>query len=148
MVRCRECGREVSPNAQACPGCGAPAPSVTEKEAEAQVTVASRLGGRPLFQLAYGRNPITGKARVARAVVAVGQYAVGDLVLAQFGFGRFLAVGQFVVSYGVGIGQFAAAPLCVGMFGVGVWTLALLGVGYWLIGLVGYGIEGGVLLPE
>lgn len=38
MIRCPECGKEISDKAKVCPNCGAPAPSAVEKKENAKET--------------------------------------------------------------------------------------------------------------
>ncbi len=114
-----------------------------------EFTSHRRLFGVPLLHFARGRNPETGRAAVARGIVAVGGRAVGIVALGQFaagiislgqfslgvllGLGQFTAgvaaVGQFAVSALVGLGQFAAGSVAVGQFGFGRYVLAQLGYG-------------------
>lgn len=74
-----------------------------------------------------------------RGVVAIGQFAVGAVTIAQFGvgllfgFGQFVgglvAVGQFAGGALFGLGQFGSGETAVGQFAVGVWVLAQAGLG-------------------
>jgi hypothetical protein len=72
--------------------------------------------------------------RVARGIVAVGQFAIGFVTLAQFGAALLFGVGQFVVGPAVvaqfalglvfGVGQFSTGLVAVGQFAIGWYVLA------------------------
>ena len=139
MTECRECHRAVSTQASACPHCGAPQPADsgwggTGYEWKSEATFV----GVPWVHVAWGRDA-NGRRRVAKGVVAVGQFAVGAVTIAQFGigvvfgFGQFVAgltaVGQFAGGALFGLGQFASGEMAVGQFAAGVWVLAQFGLG-------------------
>jgi hypothetical protein len=78
---CRECQREVSEQALACPGCGAPFPARAAwdgygLEYKSKATVA----GLPLVHVSFkyraNRTPV-----LAKGVIAIGRFAVGGIVL-------------------------------------------------------------------
>ena len=139
MTECRECHRAVSTQASACPHCGAPQPADsgwggTGYEWKSEATFV----GVPWVHVARGRDA-NGRRRVAKGVVAVGQFAVVAVTIAQFGigvvfgFGQFVAgltaVGQFAGGALFGLGQFASGEMAVGQFAAGVWVLAQFGLG-------------------
>ncbi len=148
---CPECGRDVSEHAQACPNCGYPF-----KEGPEPNTIATHGGrivrawgfewrtkaevfGWPLVHVAIGRDPQTLKLRVARGIVAIGQFGVGLVTIAQFGVGLLFAFGQVVggniavgqIAIGVlfGLGQFAIGLTAIGQFALGRHVLAQIGFG-------------------
>ncbi|HPD45620.1 MAG TPA: hypothetical protein P5279_04950 [Anaerohalosphaeraceae bacterium] len=108
--------------------------------------------GMPLVHYTYGRNPETGRRRVARGIIAVGRLAfgliaighasvgliaVGQLALGvAFGLGQLgtgaVAVGQFAIAAGFGLGQFAAGYVAVGQFALGKYGLGQFGLGKYL----------------
>jgi hypothetical protein len=113
---CRECGRETSDRAFACPQCGAPFPTRASWdgwgfEYKSRTTVA----GWPLVHISFkfraNRTPV-----VARGVVAIGQFATGIFCLSQFGIG-VVSVSQFTVA-AFAIAQFAAAYALIAQIGV------------------------------
>jgi hypothetical protein len=139
---CRDCSREVSSAAPVCPHCGARFPadaawSGTGIDWRSQRTWL----GYPLIHVAFGHDA-RGRRRVARGIVAVGQYAVGLVTVAQFGvgvafgFGQFVcgatALGQFAIAALFGVGQFATGYVAVGQVAAGWYVLAQLGVGEFL----------------
>ncbi|GMH38471.1 hypothetical protein BSKO_06355 [Bryopsis sp. KO-2023] len=77
--------------------------------------------GWPLLHFAVGRDE-TGCMRVAKGVIAVGQFAIGLGVLSQFGIGVF------------GISQFLIA-----LFGIGQFILCLMGLGQFIAGILVFG---------
>jgi len=95
--------------------------------------------GWPLVSIAFGRNKQTGKLLVAKGILAIGQFAIGLITIAQFGvgllfaFGQFtagwLAIGQFAVGVYFGLGQFATGATAIGQFAIGEYVLAQLGYG-------------------
>lgn len=98
-----------------------------------------KLWGLPLITIASGRDPRTGRRRVARGVVAVGQQAIGLFALGQLAVG-IVAVGQlaigalgFVGQGGFGVvggGQLAVTTF----FGVGQLVIGQLAIGQLAIG--------------
>jgi hypothetical protein len=110
LTQCRECRREVSTEAPVCPHCGIldPANPISRGTGYEWRSRAS-IGGWPLVHVAFGHDP-RGRLRVARGVVAVGQFAVGAVVVAQFGVAYLLGLGQFIVGLNV-VAQFGLAPL-------------------------------------
>ncbi|MCZ7583000.1 MAG: hypothetical protein M5R36_06515 [Deltaproteobacteria bacterium] len=88
--------------------------------------------GWPVVHVAIGRK--NGRRRVAKGIVAVGQFAFGFFTVAQFGvgiifgFGQFLvgltAVAQFAGGVLFGVGQIATGYIAIGQFAVGYYALA------------------------
>lgn len=137
ITRCRECERDVSTEALACPHCGAPRPTTSRRSGFEWRSEATAFG-LPWVHVAWGRDA-HGRRRVAKGIVAIGQYAVGVVTVAQFGvgvlfgFGQFVAgvtvVGQFAAGLFVGLGQFTTGEVAVGQIAYGVWVLAQIGFG-------------------
>jgi hypothetical protein len=116
MTPCRECKREISEQALACPGCGAPYPARARWDGfgfEWRSKLA--IGSLPLVHVSFkyrpNRTPV-----VARGVVAIGQFAVGVVTLSQFGIG-LVSVSQFTVA-GFALAQFAVAWSLVAQMGL------------------------------
>lgn len=147
LTPCRDCGARVSVQAEDCPACGAPAPAFKE-QASAQLPAAGASGyeyksdtqilGMPLVHVAYGRDA-RGQIRRARGFFALGQFASGYFVVAQFGAARIFGLGQFIAAP-IAIAQFAFGLLAIGQFGIGL----LLGIGMIATGLKAIG---GLTLP-
>jgi hypothetical protein len=134
---CRECGREVSTDAAGCPSCGAPWPARERWTGTGfEWKSKRRLFGIPLIHVAFGRDG-QGKIRVAKGFIAVGQFAIGLVTVAQFGigilfgFGQFMlgltVVAQFAAALLVGIGQLASGVVTVGQVVVGIYGLCQTG---------------------
>jgi len=139
LTACRACRKEVSVEAMTCPHCGAPFPGrQTWRGWGYEWKSKQSVCGWPLVHVAFGRDE-KGKLRVAKGVVAVGQFAVGAITVAQFGVGAVFALGQFVaapVAIGqvglgllLGLGQLATGYVAVGQLALGVWVRAMAGFG-------------------
>jgi len=116
MKPCRECRREVSEQAWACPGCGAPYPARAAWDGWGfEYRSALAIGGLPLVHVAFKFGP-NRRPVVARGVVAIGQFAVGLVTISQFGIG-LVSVSQFTVA-GFALAQFALAWSLVAQMGI------------------------------
>jgi hypothetical protein len=135
LTACRSCRKEVSVEANACPHCGAPWPARQGWRGYGYEWKSKQtLFGLPLVHVAFGRNA-NGKLRVAKGIVAVGQFAIGAVTVAQFGVGAVLGIGQFVIAP-LALGQFAFGLLAAGQFGIGI----LAGAGMFATGIVAKGM--------
>jgi len=108
LIPCRECKKQISENAKSCPECGAPLPakkewSCTGYEWKSETTIY----GYPFIHIAFGQNE-KGKYRVAKGVIAIGQFAIGVITIAQFGIGFLFGFGQFIFGL-TAVAQFAGA---------------------------------------
>ena len=139
---CPDCGKEVSSRAPFCPHCGAPrqqAPAFSRMmkpdwgfEWRSQIEIA----GWPLIHIAFGRKD--GKLRVAKGIIAIGQFAFGVFTLAQFGIGLVFGFGQFILSpiaiaqiavaLIFGLGQFATGYVAIGQFALGYYAIGQLAI--------------------
>ena len=120
MKPCRDCGREISEQAMACPQCGAPFPAREKWDGWGfEYKTKANLFGLPLLHVSFkyrpNRMPVP-----ARGVFAVGQFACGVFVLSQFGIG-VVSVSQFTVA-GFALAQIAAAYSLIAQIGVYVRT--------------------------
>lgn len=139
LIRCLECNAEVSDRAWACPKCGYPLRGgnlpllfrmgLWGYEWKSEAT----LFGWPLVHVAFGWDLETGRLRVARGIIAIGQFAFGLVTVAQFGVGLLFGLGQFmlgsvvVAQFAVGflfaLGQFAFGTYAAGQFAAGRYPL-------------------------
>ncbi len=137
LTPCRECAKEISTEAQFCPHCGAPYPARKRWTGTGfEWTSRTTLYGYPLVHIAFGRDAQR-KFRVAKGIVAIGQFGLGVITIAQFGigllfgFGQFMlaptAVAQFAIGLLFGLGQFATGYVAIGQFALGVYALAQMG---------------------
>ena len=126
LNECRECGGQVSDQAVTCPHCGAPYPARAGwKGWGVDKEFGPHIFGYPLVHISFGRDA-RGRLRVAKGVIAIGQFAVGGITIAQFGIGL---VG--------GIGQMMAAPLALGQLALGYIVVGQIVVGYMGLAQVG-----------
>jgi hypothetical protein len=135
LAACRSCRREVSTEAQVCPHCGAPFPAHQAWQGWGYEWKSEKqMFGMPLVHIAFGRDE-KGKMRVAKGVVAIGQFGYGGIVIAQFGAAAVLGIGQFVVAP-LALGQFALGLIAAGQFGIGL----LFGAGMIATGAIARGM--------
>jgi len=93
--------------------------------------------GWPLIHVAVGRDA-RGKLRVAKGVIAVGQFAVGLITVAQFGVGLLFGLGQFIFGL-TAVAQFAGAPAFgVGQFAAGYTAIGQVVLAYYGLAQTGH----------
>lgn len=137
LAKCRECNQHVSTEALACPRCGAPHPVRREwKGSGYEWKSEMEVWGYPLIHVAFGRDE-NRRRRVAKGVIAIGQFGIGLITFAQvgvgilFGFGQVLfgltAVAQVAITALFGVGQLATGYVAIGQLALGVYALAQLG---------------------
>lgn len=142
LTGCPECHASISDTALSCPRCGYPVkstPAVGKPGWGFEWKTEATIFGLPLIHVAIGRDTKTGRLRVARGIIAVGQFAVGLITIAQFGIGLLFGLGQVTVgilaagqaALGIyfGIGQFATGMTAVGQLALGRYVLAQVGFG-------------------
>jgi len=116
MTPCRECRREISEQAAACPQCGAPYPARAKWDGWGyEYRSDSTIAGVPLVHISFKYRPNRAPV-VARGVIAVGQFACGGVCISQFGVG-IVCISQFAIA-GFALAQFAAAYSLIAQFGV------------------------------
>lgn len=146
LVACRECQHEVSQMVRKCPHCKAPNPTRADWQGTGREWKSSTtFWGYPLIHLAYGRNA-QGKLRVAKGVIAIGQFAIGLITIAQFGIGFVFGFGQFILGLSafaqaaitpiLGIGQLATGYIALGQIALGYYAL-----GYYALGAYSWGVN-------
>ncbi len=146
LVACRECQHEVSQTARRCPQCRAPLPGRPNWQGTGYDWQSSTtIWGYPLIHIAYGRNP-QGRLRVAKGVIAIGQFAIGLITIAQFGVGFIFGFGQFVLALSaiaqvaitptIGIGQFATGYVALGQIVMGYYAM-----GYYVFAVHSWGVN-------
>ncbi len=115
MEKCRDCGHDVSDQAMACPGCGAPFPARAKWDGWGyEYKSGMTFLGIPLIHISFKYRP-NHVPVPARGIIAIGQFAVGFFTLSQFGIG-IVSVSQFTVAV-VAVAQFAAAYSLVAQMG-------------------------------
>jgi len=137
LITCRECKAQVSEEAPKCPQCGVPWPALPAWTGTGMDWQSpQQFFGYPLVHVAFGRDS-RGKRRVAKGVIAIGQFGFGLVAIAQFGvgllfgFGQFIAAPLVVAQFAVGIlfalGQFAAGYAAIGQFVLAYYGIAQIG---------------------
>jgi hypothetical protein len=75
--------------------------------------------GWPLVHVAYGMNPETGLPRLAKGILAIGNFAVGLVAIGGFAAGGLtisgIGVGLFIFS-GIALGGVAVGGIAVGLY--------------------------------
>lgn len=145
LINCPECKATVSDKAAACPHCGNPMnqdmavpPPYYRRAWGFEWKSKAMVGTWPLIHVAIGRDA-TGRLRVAKGIIAVGQFGIGLITIAQFGigllfgFGQFVAgftaIGQIAIALYFGLGQIATGETAIGQIAVGSYVLAQAGFG-------------------
>ena len=133
LVNCPECDKQISDKALMCPNCGYSAgKGLFAYEYRSQ----RELFGLPLVHIVYGLgiNPLTGRFRVARGIIAIGNIAIGGVAVGGLSLG-ILSLG------GLALGLVAFGGLAVGLLlAMGGMAIGLVAIGG---GAIGYYALGG-----
>lgn len=137
LIQCPECGNQISDRAVMCPKCGLPiAGGWSGYEYRSQ----ARLFGLPLVHIASGINPSTGRPRIAKGIIAIGNVAVGGFAIGGLSFG-VVSIG------GLALGLAALGGLAIGLFlalgGMAIGLVAIGGgaIGYYALGGGAWGVH-------
>jgi hypothetical protein len=93
-----------------------------------------RILGLPLLHYTSGRDPRTGRRKIALGIVAMGRIAVGFFPVGQLAIG-LCPIGQLSLGLILGIGQLATGLCAVGQFALGI----IFGVGQLATGFIAIG---------
>jgi hypothetical protein len=116
MKPCRECKREISEQAMACPQCGAPFPAKDKWDGWGfEYKSKTTLYGLPLLHISFKYKP-TRRPVPAKGIIAIGQFAFGIFTLSQFGIG-VVSISQFSIA-GFALAQFAVAYALIAQMGI------------------------------
>lgn len=116
MKPCRDCRRQVSEQALACPQCGAPYPARAHWDGWGyEYKSAATLFGLPLLHVSLKYRP-NYRPVPAKGIIAIGQFACGLLTISQFGLG-LVSLGQFAIA-GFALAQFGFAISLVAQIGL------------------------------
>jgi len=127
LIACPECRGQVSDRAAACPHCGYPLRPWRPFWGY-EYKSARTVRGWPLLHVALGVDPETGRPRIARGVVALGNVAVGGLACGGIALGAvsfggvslgLVSLGGFAVGLLLAVGGFAAGTVAIGGAAVG-----------------------------
>ena len=116
MKPCRECAREISEQAFACPHCGAPYPARQTWDGFGfEYKSKSEFFGWPLLHVSFKYRP-NRMPVVAKGVIAIGQFGCGVINISQFGIG-VISVAQFTIG-GFALAQFGIAYSLIAQIGI------------------------------
>jgi hypothetical protein len=136
---CPECGNPISDKAMMCPKCGYSA--ITSRLFYGEYKSKTQLFGLPLVHIIYGPaiDPVTGKFRVAKGIIAIGGIAVGILALGGAAFG-FIAVGGLAAGLLAALGGAAIGTgISIGGFAMGLVAFGGCAIGYYAFGGMVFG---------
>jgi hypothetical protein len=147
LIRCPDCGREISEQAGACPGCGRPVqergPTMAARLEAArelyfyEYRSQTTLFGLPLIHVFIGPVWLVG-FKPARGIIAVGNIAIGFAAFGgiAIGLAAFGGLSIGLVCFG---GMALALGLGAGGIATGYWALGGLAIGVYAIGGLGIG---------
>jgi len=116
MKPCRECDREISEQAVACPHCGAPFPAKDKWDGWGfEYKSEATLLGLPWVHISFKYRP-SRRPVPAKGVIAIGQFAIGIVTLSQFGIG-VVSISQFTIAV-YALAQFALAYRLIAQIGI------------------------------
>ena len=131
MVRCSECGEMISDRAVACPKCGAPGRGAPTMWMGYEMRFPAG-DGVPLLHIATGIDPATGRKRIAKGIIAIGDIAVGVIALGGVAVGvlsfgglslGLIALGGLSLGAGLALGGFAIGTVAVGGAAIGYYAM-------------------------
>ncbi|MGQ9464414.1 MAG: hypothetical protein ACUVQ4_01735, partial [bacterium] len=142
ITKCQKCDREISDDIDTCPYCGVISPTKKEDNGPGfEWQTNATVYGYPLIHIAFGKDA-RGKLRVARGIIAIGQFGIGLITIAQFGvgilfgFGQFIlgltTIAQFAIGILFGLGQFSTGYIAIGQIAFGWYSLCQLGYAKYL----------------
>ncbi len=132
MTKCPACRKDINPEFKFCPYCGSVNPDVKPaKSRGVDIKIGPVFYGFPLINIAVGRDE-KGRLRVAKGVIAIGQFGIGIITFAQFGIGILFGFGQMI------IGLTAIAQVAIGaVFGLGQLATGYIAIGQIVLGWYG-----------
>ncbi len=139
LLKCPDCNNDISGKAVICPHCGAAGRGFFWAF---EYRSKKMLFGLPLVHIVWGPafNPITGKMRIAKGIIAIGGIAVGVLAMGGLAFG-VIALGGAAVGLAALGGAALGIILAIGGFAVGFVALGGAAIGYYAVGGGAWGIH-------
>ncbi len=139
---CPRCGNQFESSRNTCPYCGRPESRIAAKDGSGfEWRSNAEFYGYPLVHIAFGQDA-NGKRRVAKGVIAIGQFGIGLITFAQvgigflFGFGQLMigltAISQVAITLLFGIGQLATGYVAIGQIVFGYYGLCQVGLAQYL----------------
>ncbi len=121
LLKCPDCNNDISDKAVICPHCGAAGQGFFRAF---EYRSKKMLFGLPLVHIVWGPafNPVTGRMRIAKGIIAIGGVAVGVLAMGGLAFG-VIALGGAAVGLAALGGAALGIILAIGGFAVGFVTL-------------------------
>ena len=139
LIRCPECGKEISDRAVLCPQCGlARRGSFYCFEYRSKAA----LFGLPLVHIVLGPalDPSTARLRVAKGIIAIGGIAVGFLSFGGVSFG-LISLGGVAIGLAAIGGCAIGAALAIGGLAIGYVAVGGAALGYYVLGPGRWGVE-------
>jgi hypothetical protein len=147
LVTCSDCRNDVSDRAFTCPHCGRPLRpnNFCGYEYRSETT----LFGWPLIHIATGMDPLTGRKRVARGIIAVGDVAVGGLAVGGLAIGGIalggcalgvVALGGAALAVLLAVGGAAVGGIALGGLAIGGVAVGGGAFGYYALGGGAFGV--------
>jgi hypothetical protein len=143
LIACAECGQQIDNRAATCPHCG------HRRWGGYEYCSETAFLGLPLVHIATGIDPITGRQRVAKGIIAIGNLAVGVLAIGGVALGGvafggvacgLVALGGVGLGLLLAIGGAAVGGLALGGAAIGLVAAGGAALGYYALG----GAAGGV----
>ena len=137
LIQCPECNSQISDKAAMCPKCGLP---MASGRIGYEYRSQASLFGLPLVHIASGVDPSTGRPRIAKGIIAIGNVAVGGLAVGGLSFG-VISIG------GLSLGLTAIGGLAIGLLlafgGMAIGLVAIGGgaIGYYALGGGAWGVH-------
>lgn len=140
--RCSKCGNQIEAGRDSCPYCGISDKQISGRQGTGYEWKSNtEIYGYPLVHIAFGKDA-DGRRRVAKGVIAIGQFGIGLITVAQvgigflFGFGQVMigltAISQVAITALFGVGQLASGYVAIGQLALGYYALCQVGFAWHL----------------
>ena len=135
LINCPECDKEISDKALMCPNCGFSAGNRSLPIFTYEYRSKREFFGLPLVHVVYGMgiNPLTGRIRVAKGIIAIGNIAVGGLAIGGLSLG-ILSIGGLALGLAALGGMAVGLMLALGGMAVGFIAIGGGALGYYALG--------------